>query len=137
MHKSCLAYTAIFGSQGTELESPIEQSGQWAVAQVPGHDTILFQSLASNSPTTPPMDWRCLVGSTLLALELLHAQRLFLLHFSNLREELDRRILKKGCSGRDAEAHPDWLLTQVRVSYYACIRPLMPCISLHQLESNF
>ena len=94
----------------SQSEQALEQSGQWP--RITAH--ALFRSLALNSPIVLSDDWKeCLIHLTLLALELQRARRLLRLHFNNLPEELRRELENEGCDGWNAEAHPDWLLTQV------------------------
>lgn len=97
----------------SESEQILQQSGQWP--RITPH--TLFRYLASNSPTKLPDDWkRCLVRFALLMLELQRTRRFFLLHINDLHEELYKELQNEGCDGWDAEAYPDWLLIQVRVS---------------------
>ena len=107
----------------SQSEQALEQSGQWP--RITAH--ALFRSLASNSPITLSDDWKeCLTHFTLLALELQRARRLLQLHFDDPREELRRELQNEGCDGWSAEAHPDWLLIQVRFSCDGRIYQLKP-----------
>ena len=110
----------------SQSEIALELSGQWPriTAQT------LFRSLASNSPTVLPDNWKVsLIRLTLLALEVQRARRLLQLHFDNLPEELRRELQNEGCDGWDAEVHPDWLLIQVRFSGGGITYRLTPHLS--------
>ena len=117
-------------------EQAVEQSGQWP--RITAH--TLLRSLASSSPIILPGDWKkCLTQLTLLALELQRARRLLRLHFDNLPEELRKEVENEGCDGWDAEAHPDWLLTQVCFSSDRCIHQNFDATSLvhHSYKATF
>jgi len=106
----CLRVLADTFAPQTPSEHAIYESGQWPRITVKD----LLRCLGSTSKVAIPTSWRhCLMSFAKLILEYQRSRRILLLAMNGQLEDLCKELENTGCSGWDAESHPDWLLIQV------------------------
>ena len=96
----------------TNSERAIKEAGLWPRIT----PKALLGCIAYTSQIKVPLSWRhCLILFAKLGLEYQRSRRALLLAMRGQFEDLCKEIRNIGCDGWEADAHPDWLLIQVRI----------------------